>query len=158
MPAMVSNAIPPILSKLFPKFLNIPIDFGLKLRGKRILGNHKTIRGFVFGSIIAWVFWVLLYKKFSLNNFGVFYGLFVGMGALLGDSLKSFFKRQLDVKEGKTWFPFDQIDWILGFLVILSLYIGLTFGLIVFYIVLGLLMHLIAKSLGYLLKINDVYF
>src|SRR6266480_4674307 len=37
----------------FIKRYNYPVDGRLKLRGKRILGNHKTIRGFVCGILAA---------------------------------------------------------------------------------------------------------
>src|SRR6476660_5357346 len=32
---------------------NYPVDAGLKFRNKRILGNHKTVRGFIAGFLAA---------------------------------------------------------------------------------------------------------
>ena len=41
-------------------------------------------------------------------------GPLFAIGALGGDALKSFFKRQVGIRPGGTWFPFDQIDYIIG--------------------------------------------
>ncbi len=38
----------------------------------------------------------------------------LGMGALAGDAVKSFFKRQIGAKPGNMWPPFDQIDFVVG--------------------------------------------
>ena len=41
-------------------------------------------------------------------------GALMGGGALVGDLVKSFIKRRLNVPPGKPWFPWDQLDWIAG--------------------------------------------
>ena len=44
LPALLANLTPPLVRNYF-KFMAKPIDMGLKFRGKRLLGNNKTIRG-----------------------------------------------------------------------------------------------------------------
>jgi CDP-2,3-bis-(O-geranylgeranyl)-sn-glycerol synthase len=39
-------------------------------------------------------------------------------GALLGDITESFFKRRVGKQRGEDWIPFDQLDFILGVLVL----------------------------------------
>ena len=46
-------------------------------------------------------------------------GLRFGIGAMAGDAVKSFFKRRADVPSGERWFPFDQIDFVVGALVLI---------------------------------------
>jgi len=46
-------------------------------------------------------------------------------GALIGDIIKSFFKRRIGKKRGQDWIPFDQIDFILGVLFFSFLMAGL---------------------------------
>ncbi len=122
LPAGFANMTPPLLKKI--NFLAEPIDFGKKFRGKRIFGDHKTWRGLIFGIIVAIaICWAqrLLYPHFAeyslldYQNINVnVLGFVLGFGALGGDIVKSFFKRQIGVAPGKTWIIFDQIDWIVG--------------------------------------------
>ena len=133
LPAYIANILPGgFKSKL--KFLAIPVDFGKKFRGKRITGNHKTLRGFIVGSLGAAItgwFQQLLYNHSSFlhsisildyNNVNaVLLGFLMGFGALFGDSLKSFFKRQRGIPPGERWLPFDQVDWVIGSLTFSSL-------------------------------------
>ena len=48
-------------------------------------------------------------------------GALMGGGALMGDLVKSFIKRRLNVPPGKPWFPWDQLDWIAGAMLLSSI-------------------------------------
>lgn len=157
LPSMVANGFPPIFSKLFPKFLSTPIDFGLKIHGKRVFGDHKTVRGFLLGTLLAGAIPFLFYNKFMIEYFGVTFGFVTGFSSLCSDAVKSFFKRRIGLSEGTAWFPFDQIDWILGFLFALSFYINMTIYLVIFYLLIGVLIHIFSKIIGYVLKINEKF-
>jgi CDP-2,3-bis-(O-geranylgeranyl)-sn-glycerol synthase len=93
-----------------------PIDFGRSWRGKRILGDGKTWRGLLIGvlaGILLGLLWFYLSKSSPLNEvyYGVFdfritdpfFGFYLGFGALFGDLVKSFFKRQLGKARGSPW-------------------------------------------------------
>lgn len=124
LPAGIANMMPVLVSKV--PFLNVPMDFGYSFRGKRIFGDHKTWRGLVFGVIagglsavpilgaIAFLFGDLTLSVVA-QTFKI--GAILGAGALFGDAVKSLFKRQMNIKPGGSWVPFDQIDWILGALI-----------------------------------------
>jgi CDP-2,3-bis-(O-geranylgeranyl)-sn-glycerol synthase len=106
----------------------MPIDGGRTFRGKRIFGDHKTVRGLMAGTLFGFLTTAL--QMFLFNNFSFFesvsgsvdyssptvllMGAALGFGALAGDAIKSFFKRQFSVPSGQSWFPFDQIDYIIG--------------------------------------------
>ena len=62
LPVYMANLAPLLVRKI--NFLNTPIDFNKKLKGKRILGNHKTWRGLFFGIILAII---TAYIQFRLN-------------------------------------------------------------------------------------------
>lgn len=136
------------------KSFSYPVDFNKKFRGKRILGDHKTIRGFIFGIVVGVItvyIQILLFQNFkflrdiipidynSINP--VILGGLEGFGALFGDSFKSFFKRQMGILPGKSWFPFDQIDYVLGAIFFTALYIPLSLIQYVTVFVLGFLIH-----------------
>lgn len=159
--AFLSGKIPVI------KKYSSPVDFGLRFRGKRILGSHKTIRGFVIGILAAIV--VIYLQIFFYDNFSLvrrivlldysfinpfLFGLLSGLGALVGDAIKSFFKRQLAIKPGESWMPFDQIDYILGGIVFTWFYLPLSlwqYGLI---LLLWILLHPFVNFLGYLFRLK----
>ena len=114
--------------------LAIPVDFGIKWRGKEILGKNKTWRGLIVGAItgivVAGVQAILFlntnfFKMNTLVDYGsvnfVLFGFLMGLGALSGDLIKSFIKRRLDKPSGKPWFPWDQLDWILGAIILSSI-------------------------------------
>lgn len=107
--------------------LAVPVDLGVKWRGKEILGKNKTWRGLLVGVITgmaaAGVQAVLFFNTdFFRRNSPVDYGevnfllsgFLMGAGALSGDLVKSFIKRRLGFASGKPWFPWDQLDWIAG--------------------------------------------
>ena len=165
LPAAVSNMVPPIATKIIPTVLNIPVDFSKSFRGKRILGNNKTLRGLLFGIFAGEIVFVLqqmlyqqqVFKTLSILSYSRlpwYFGFLFGIGALGGDMVKSFAKRQLGIPPGKTWIPFDQVDWIVGLLIVLIPFVAIPMEIIIFGFVLGLLLHMIIKFTGFLLGLD----
>ena len=153
-PAGVANMIPPITAKIWPKW-NAPIDDGKKWKGKPILGSHKTWRGLITGVISAEIVYLVLLLVVSHNiDWPWWFGGMLGLVGLIGDMVKSFFKRRVGVKSGNTWFPWDQIDWIIGVILFGLCWGLLNFAEIVTLLVIGLLLHMLFKLMGYALKIN----
>jgi len=162
LPAGISNMTPPLLKKI--NLLNKPVDFGKKYRGRRILGDHKTWRGFLFGTLAAIIFIYLqrgltntlnLNTIISYNSSNLFLlGFLFGFGALFGDALKSFFKRQSDIPPGKPWIPFDQIDWVFGAILMSEVYVRLTAYQVITTLVLFGLLHPVVNFISYLMGIQ----
>lgn len=159
----VANMIPPMVRGI--NILNYPIDFGLKINNKFVLGASKTWRGLFFGVIGAaivggvlglmeiflrhkqiiqqftgWQIWIFAYYGYL--------GIIFGLGALGGDLVKSFVKRRVGIDSGVTWFPFDQIDWVVGILIVSS-FIGQSSWYYLILLPVGLILHLIIKFIGY---------
>jgi len=76
------------------------------MRGQRLFGSHKTVRGLLTGVIAASII--------GLLQGNVVMGTVMGLGALWGDAMKSFFKRQFKINPGARWSPWDQIDFVIG--------------------------------------------
>lgn len=156
LPAGVAN-MAPVLFKWI-KFLDFPVDFNKKFLGKRVLGDHKTFRGVFFGTLMA------IITAYIENIMGVFdynpfiLGFLLGFGALFGDMVKSFFKRQLNIAPGKMFIPFDQIDWILGSGLFALFYIDLTWKVFLTALVMFGVLHPLINLLGYALKIKKSKF
>jgi CDP-2,3-bis-(O-geranylgeranyl)-sn-glycerol synthase len=134
LPAAVANTAP-VLARYFQllPWLNRPLDGGRQWRERPLLGRNKTIRGFVVGiacgafiGVAQWVAWyrapfllqpiVLLPQLYTSLFISLVWGAWLGCAALLGDALKSFLKRQLDILPGHPWKPWDQIDMVIGVL------------------------------------------
>lgn len=154
-PAGFGNMMPPFAAKLIPKW-TAPIDGGKSWRGIRWLGDHKTWRGLVFGIIGAEMIYLLQVQVFGqLYTTPWWFGGLLGLGALAGDAIKSFFKRRAGVKSGQSWFPWDQIDWIIGLVAVSVFWNILGVAEIIILLIIGLGLHLIVKAIGYFLKMNE---
>ena len=160
LPAGVSN-MTPVLSKHIPvlRSWNTPLDFGYSWRGVRLLGQNKTWRGLLTGIVAGTLTGAVVQQAYFTD---IHSGLFIAMaasmsaGALIGDAVESFFKRQRRIPSGKPWFPFDQTDYIIGgllfalpFMIIPLAYIGWIFGLYF-----GL--HLLTSYIGYRLGLKEL--
>jgi CDP-2,3-bis-(O-geranylgeranyl)-sn-glycerol synthase len=169
LPAAIANATPILVAKMPGlKQLDAPIDGGRKWRGKELFGPHKTWRGIVSGMVIATlILWlqIMCYKQFDwartaadsvrYDHLSLWLGPVFGLGALGGDALKSFFKRQFGVSSGESWFPFDQLDYIIGSLALSLFFVRLTVVQYVLICLVWFVMHLVASYIGYLLKLKD---
>jgi len=153
--------------KLLPR-LDKPMDGGKLWRGQRLLGDHKTIRGFIVGWLAALIFVLVqayIYDQSStvrdwypidFSDFNlVLWATLLSLGALGGDLVKSFFKRRLNIAPGKPWVPFDQTDYVAGTLLASLAVIVLPLRYYLIAAVLGLVLHPISTFLGWIFKLKD---
>jgi CDP-2,3-bis-(O-geranylgeranyl)-sn-glycerol synthase len=112
--------------------LAIPIDGRKTLRGKRVLGDHKTWRGLLSGIVAGTLVFELqrlayeigVARELALIDYSahpLLPGLLMGLGAGVGDAVKSFFKRRMDIEPGASWPIFDQLDFFFGAYLFVSL-------------------------------------
>lgn len=163
----MADLTPPLAFRLFPK-LSLPLDLNKKYKGKRIFGWEKTVSWVITGLIFAHLTYVfqsfivlrnpdsLFYDiKPSLFSLPWYYGLAVGSGALSFDIVKSFFKRQKGIKPRHPWFPWDQISWIIGVVVVQSFfyYTGLSYITLSF--IAGIILHLLIEMLRRFIKAEE---
>lgn len=160
LPAMVANSAPVFVNKYnLLKRLNKPIDFGYSWRGERVLGDNKTIRGFlsgVFSGGCAGIILFFVHAQAPYDSFllALVYGALTGGAALVGDSVKSFFKRRIGIRPGALWIPFDQIDYVLGATVVALFFIEITLLEIFFAIIFLGIISFIVSSIGFALHIK----
>jgi len=165
-PGAVAN-MAPILAKNHLNFLAKPIDGGRTFKGKPIFGSHKTWRGLITGSIVGLLAGALqgyLYhaypaiREISIVDFdlipGWFLGFLMGFGALVGDAVRSFFKRRVGVAPGKPFFPWDQLDSFIGAVIFVLPFVRLPWQILVFGIIGVPLVHIISNFFGYLLGLK----
>lgn len=169
LPAGIANMVPTIVWKLpLLRSWNAPVDNGREFRGIRVLGKNKTWRGMVCGVIVAGL--AFYGQQQIMHEFGSFsaylesvsyhtlplwFGALMGFGALFGDLVESFIKRQKRIPSGSSWFPFDQLDYIIGAcLITLPFYVADP----IIYVLIAcnwFALHLLFSFLGYLLKFKS---
>lgn len=158
LPAAIANIAPVLFT--FIKW-NRPI-------WERGLGPNKTWRGMVVGVITATS--ILLLQK-SLSSHDIFrnisvlsyekfnplwLGFLFGTGALVGDATKSYFKRLRLIPSGDKWWPFDQIDFIVGSTLFVSFVVWPGWYIIITALVLTTILHPAINRVGYRIGLKKV--
>lgn len=159
LPAGVANMAPVIGNKIpFWNRWRTPLDFGRSYRGQRFFGDNKSWRGVILAVILGGLIGyaqALWSGRPNEANAPAWIGFLLGFGAIYGDAIESFFKRQYGVESGQKWFPFDQVDYIIGGLIAVAplMLFGVTQIAAIVLVYFGL--HLLVAYVGYLLKLKD---
>ena len=109
---------------------NIPVDRNKSWRGMRILGDGKTMRGSITG-IIGGILTGLILNSLNpsvepmtgvkLPHFSYSSMLGLSAGAIVGDAAGSLLKRRIGIKRGEFLPIVDQLDFLIGAVLITSL-------------------------------------
>lgn len=155
LPAYFAN-MSPVLLKWIP-FANIPVN-------KKLFGKNKTWRGLLVGTLVGGLVFgiqrlVHNYEFQSLaiidyTDFSLLLGFLMGFGALFGDLVKSYYKRKAGIKAGYPWIPFDQIDFVIGGLVIGFFIYVPPAEVALLLLIISPLLHVIVNYIGFLFGIN----
>jgi hypothetical protein len=157
--------------------LMIPLDGGLRIRGRRIFGDNKTVRGFVvmipaaalaFGivfSVLSAVSRDVADTLWPLSRAGYFaLGAWAGFGFMAGELPNSFVKRQLDIAPGRpprsrggalVSFVVDRLDSILAMLFAISVAVPTSWKTWVLVLVIGPAIHLAFSVLLYRIGVKE---
>lgn len=148
--------------------------------GRRLLGDGKTWRGIVIGIImgtiigviqgIVSIFVIQAYNIYApLDSYyyiilplnvmqGFIFGFIMSTGALIGDLAGSFIKRRFKLARGRPAPVLDQLDFVIGALIFISLIIVVPVNLIIYVLILTLFLHLGANIIAYLLGLKEVWY
>lgn len=170
LPMGIANMGPVLADNIsFFKPYTYPLDCYKTFRGKRIFGSHKTIRGVIAGTLAGMLVATLQYLLVSkvglfesitydvdyTKPVVIFMGACLGFGAMAGDAVKSFFKRQVGIEPGKNWVPFDQLDFAIGSLIASIPFFQLPLYYYPIGILIALLLHPTFNVLAWLLRLQD---
>ncbi|MDD3083808.1 MAG: CDP-2,3-bis-(O-geranylgeranyl)-sn-glycerol synthase [Candidatus ainarchaeum sp.] len=138
----------------------IPLDFGKKVGGERILGKGKTIlgtlSGIFFGSIAGFVFSFIYPNVFLIIPNYLLLSFFLSFGAIIGDICESFFKRRFGFKSGQKCIIFDQIDFIIGGLIFSFLILMPKLEVIIILLFATIFVHSITNIIAFKLGLKKV--
>jgi CDP-2,3-bis-(O-geranylgeranyl)-sn-glycerol synthase len=140
------------------------IPFASKPIYEKWFGKNKTWRGLIVATIIGTIVFLLQklvynmgFTSFALidyNGFPFLLGALMGLGAILGDLVESYYKRKNDILPGKSWIPWDQLDFVIGGLVLTLFFYVPKINVIVILLLISPLLHVAFSYLGYLLKLK----
>ncbi len=150
LPAYCAN-LAPVLLKWIP-FFDKPVN-------KNLFGAHKTWRGIIVAAMVGTVvFWLQKYlyrvgfQQYALieySDFSVWLGFCLGVGAILGDLAKSYYKRKGKIPPGERWIPFDQLDFVVGGIIgSFFLYVP-NAEVVMILLVVSFFLHIAATRIGY---------
>ena len=144
-----------------------PIDFGRRLSdGYRIFGDGKTYRGLIIGTlcgILIGLIQNILSPYIGLPQFPISALFCLSFGALLGDLIKSFFKRRLGLERGAPLPLIDQLDfvfgsWLLSFIFVrewfLNSFLYKYGNIMIVVLIITPLLHLSVNYIGYRLGVK----
>ncbi len=142
-----------------------PIDGGRTMNGRRLLGDGKTWRGTIVGTVvgIGVAYLLNLLRPTAVEVLGVSVPTFplaamiaLPLGAMLGDIAASFIKRRTGRDRGAPLPGIDQLDFAVMALVLTAI-VALewvlavfTLGLLVVVFVVTPILHVVTNVLAYL--------
>lgn len=159
-------------------FLRIPIDGGKSLNGKRVFGDSKSLLGFigmVLGTSIAAIIWGAFLKYMRLEHYNLIYknypntvyfnllsGALFGFAYMIFELPNSFIKRRFDIDAttrgrfpaNMVTFVYDQIDSMIGVMLVLAIFAGLRFPQYILAVLLGGITHVAVNMILILFKVR----
>lgn len=161
------------------KKLKKPIDGGWNFKdGRRIFGENKTWAGFfsmmifccitqIAEGMILDIFNMTYRNEFYLRHentlfYNMIIGILLGAAYMIMELPNSFIKRRINIPSGKTakgitgkiFFIIDQVDSLIGVMLILYMVSEISFAKYLLYIFLGGITHITVNAVLYGLKIR----
>lgn len=159
LPAYIAN-MAPVLFK-FVAMKDTPIS-------EKHFGKNKTWRGLlvatVAGTVVFWIQKMAYTQGFTslalidYADFSLLLGFLLGLGAILGDLVKSYYKRHAGIPPGKPWVGWDQIDFVLGALLFIAPLIVLPPVAALLILIVSPLLHIVVNAIGYFIKLRKSIF
>ncbi len=149
-PAYVANGMPVLFAG------GPPLDLGKSFfDGERIFGINKTTRGFISGLLLGSLV-SLIIELIFMGGFLIL-GILASLGSLLGDLFGSFLKRRLGLNPGSPLPLIDQLDFIIGALVITYPFYNFRIEMILLVLLITPPIHITANAIAYSLKLKETF-
>jgi CDP-2,3-bis-(O-geranylgeranyl)-sn-glycerol synthase len=133
-----------------------PIDSGKVLSdGQRILGDNKTIRGFVGGFGVGII--VGAFESVFVSQNLLFVAILASLGALIGDLVGAFVKRRLRITPGGSLPVLDQLDFVVGAILFVVPIMNLSLSTALIILLVTPPVHLLTNAGAYLLGLKSTY-
>jgi len=156
-PAYAANSFAPLMRG------KLAIDGGRTFRGKPLLGHGKTVEGtiggIIFGIAIGGI--QVMFQQhvpsqwdLGLAEMTLAMAVLLSVGAITGDIIASFFKRQIGMKSGASLPIVDQDDFVVFSLIFVSIAYAVPIQYALLLLVITPPIHLISNWLGYACRLK----
>lgn len=158
LPIYAANGLTPVIARFVKTH---PIDGGRMLGKNRLLGDGKSWEGFLFGTFMGIVIatvemlafpylpWDLSPVSLNIIAMTPLVGFLLGFGAMAGDVVASFFKRRMGRPRGSPVPLLDQLDFLAGALIMLSLVVVVEWDWVILGTIITLVFHVLANLIAY---------
>jgi len=143
LPSYVANMTPVLLGGGKPLDLNRRF-----VDGRRILGEHKTVRGFLSGVITGTLVGCLQGRPVS--------GFLLALGAMIGDAFGSFLKRRMGIEAGGSAPLLDQEGFLVFSILLAYAFEPLNWDAILLLLVVTPFLHKGTNVIAYRLGLKGV--
>ncbi|PIN84655.1 MAG: hypothetical protein COV47_06120 [Candidatus Diapherotrites archaeon CG11_big_fil_rev_8_21_14_0_20_37_9] len=139
-----------------------PLDFGRNFfDGRRIFGKGKTFKGTFFGiasgiAVAGTINWLFPDAVQLLTRDYISLGILLSFGAIIGDSVASFFKRRNSLDSGTEVLFLDQLDFVFGGMILGSIIYTPNFYEVLYVSAITLVVHKFSNYLAYKIKLKQV--
>lgn len=123
--------------------------------GQRILGDNKTIRGFISGFIAGTIVGQVCSYLFSINLLTI--AVSASVGALLGDMAGALLKRRMKIKPGDALPGVDQLDFVVGAMICVSLFSKISLPVALILLLITPPIHFLTNVGAYALGLKGHY-
>jgi len=123
--------------------------------GERVLGDHKTFRGFIGGLLVGTIVGLFCSYVFSKNLLTI--AVSASLGALLGDLVGAFLKRRLQIKPGDALPVVDQLDFVVGAVLCVSLFSEISLPVVLIILLVTPPIHFLTNVGAYALGLKEHY-
>lgn len=146
-----------------------PVDSGIEIGESRALGDGKTWRGSVVGTV-GGIFIAIVLNEivpimrdsgFDVEPFTLQVAFGLAFGAMLGDMCASFLKRRTGRSRGSSFMILDQIDFLIGSLFVSFMLDSdwvtgaLSLELLVVILVVTPVIHVLTNIIGYRIGLKN---
>lgn len=160
-PVYMANMAP-----VFAKRFRLP---GERPVAVSLLGSHKTVRGFYAGILGALLMLIIqrnlqgahILEEITLLDYSAqnifLLGLLFGGGTMIGDAVGSLFKRRMGISPGGCSMPLDQLDYVLGAILFVSIVVHIPWEHIVVLLVVTPFLHIGVNIVGFWMGYKEVW-
>ncbi len=160
--------LPAYFANMAPELFRWVPAGGIPIHTKKF-GDHKTWRGIIAAVVLGTIIFSIqqwLYQAGFLNNFfyeislidyvnfPFWFGSLLGLGAILGDLVKSYYKRKEGIKPGESWKPWDQLDFVIGGMIGSFFFYVPPASVVAILLIVSPLLHIIVNHIAYWMRIR----
>ncbi len=157
LPALAANAAPVLIAKMpfFPK-IRLPI-------WQAGLGANKTWAGLIGGVVVGVLVGYLQIAVTPWSNAvnapaWILWSFLIALGALVGDAVKSFFKRKMGIPPGGAFPVIDGIDYVVGAYLFGLPILSPVWPIVVALLIAGPILSLIANVFSFMMGWKKVWY